>query len=138
MPIREVPPAEARRLMSDEGYVYLDVRTMDEFTAGHPEGAWNAPVMEPGRMGMQPNPDFVRAVAAKFPRNTKLVVGCMAGGRSMRACQILEGEGYETLVNVRGGFGGARDGMGRVIEKGWQEAGLPVSTGALPERLLKP
>jgi rhodanese-related sulfurtransferase len=51
----------------------------------------------------------------------------MAGGRSQRACEILEGAGFSDLTNVRGGFGGARDQSGQVVVPGWRDAGLPVS-----------
>ena len=52
----------------------------------------------------------------------------MAGGRSQRACEILEEAGYGDLTNVRGGFGGARDQSGKVVVAGWRDAGLPVSS----------
>jgi rhodanese-related sulfurtransferase len=52
----------------------------------------------------------------------------LSGGRSQRAAEILEQEGYEDLTNVRGGFGGARDQSGKVVVPGWRDAGLPVST----------
>ena len=51
----------------------------------------------------------------------------MAGGRSQRACEIMEEAGYSDLTNVRGGFGGARDASGKVVAPGWRDAGLPVS-----------
>ena len=31
------------------------------------------------------------------------------------------------LVDQRAGFGGVRDGFGKLVEAGWQGAGLPVS-----------
>jgi hypothetical protein len=62
-----------------------------------------------------------------LPNATKLVVGCLAGGRSQRACEMLETAGYTDLTNVRGGFGGARDAGGQVVVPGWRDAGLPVT-----------
>lgn len=57
------------------------------------------------------------------------------GGRSARAAQLLAGAGYETAVNVDGGFGGRRDpATGRVMAEGWAEAGLPVETAASADR----
>jgi hypothetical protein len=32
-------------------------------------------------------------------------------------------------VNVRGGFGGAHDHTGRLVEPGWEAVGLPVERG---------
>jgi len=41
---------------------------------------------------------------------------------------MLEEAGYADLTNVRGGFGGARDGSGQVVVPGWRDAGLPVTS----------
>jgi rhodanese-related sulfurtransferase len=123
------PPQAHETLTKNPGAVYLDVRTADEFAQGHPEGAINIPVVfikGPGQM--EPNPDFVTVAVKVLPKDTKLVVGCMAGGRSQRACEMLEEAGYADLTNVRGGFGGARDASGKVVVTGWRDAGLPVTT----------
>lgn len=130
MPVNRVSPNEAHDLIQNEGYTYLDVRSVPEFTAGHPEGAVNVPLMNasPGG-GMAPNPEFQQQVEARFPKDAKLVVGCLAGGRSARACDILSGAGYTSLVDQRAGWGGARDAAGRITEPGWEAAGLPTSQG---------
>jgi len=129
MAIRQIEPPEAHEILNnDPQAVYLDVRTEAEFAQGHPEGAINIPVIFIKGPGVtEDNVDFL-SVAQKFlPREKKLVVGCLSGARSQRACEILEQAGYTDLSNVRGGFGGARDASGRVIVKGWRDAGLPVS-----------
>ena len=128
MAIKQVEPPEAAAILkSDPDAVYLDVRTEEEFESGHPAGALNVPVMFmiPGRP--QPNPDFLAVVEKNLPKEKKLVVGCLSGGRSQRACEILEEAGYIDLTNMRGGFGGARDASGQIAVKGWRDAGLPVS-----------
>jgi rhodanese-related sulfurtransferase len=129
MAITQTEPPQAHEILkANPGAVYLDVRTEGEFAQGHPAGAINIPVVfikGPGQM--EPNDDFLRVAEKVLPRDKKLVVGCMAGGRSQRACEILEGAGFTDLTNVRGGFGGARDQSGRVVVTGWREAGLPVS-----------
>ena len=130
MAIRQQNPPEAyETLKSNPGALYLDVRTEGEFAAGHAAGAINIPVMVargPGQM--QLNPDFVEVAEKAIPRDRKLVVGCMAGGRSQRACEMLEDAGFIDLTNVVGGFGGQRDASGKVVVAGWKEAGLPVTT----------
>ena len=35
MPVKRVSPEDAQRLMDKEGYVYVDVRSIPEFEAGH-------------------------------------------------------------------------------------------------------
>lgn len=129
MPITQLEPPHAHELLNaNPDAIYLDVRTEAEFAHGHPEGAVNVPVVffaGPGQM--QPNSDFIAVVEQFIPKHRKLIVGCMAGGRSQRACEMLEDAGYADLTNVRGGFGGARDASGQVVVKGWRDAGLPVS-----------
>src|SRR5579863_3398498 len=130
MAIGQVEPPQAFALLkSDPDSVYLDVRTENEFAQGHPAGAINVPVVfikGPGQMEV--NPDFVTVVEKTLPKGKKLVIGCLSGGRSQRACEMLEQAGYVDLTNVRGGFGGARDASGQVIVTGWRDAGLPVSS----------
>ncbi len=132
---RRVGPEEAHRLVVEEGYALLDVRSVVEFEAGHPEGAWNVPWVILDEHGRRPNPDFVRVVQAAFPdRATKLVLSCLAGHRSLEALHALEAEGYTALVDQRAGWGGERDAFGQLTEKGWSQRGLPSATGAGDER----
>lgn len=121
--MKNVKPKDCPALLA-AGYAYLDVRTTEEFEAGHPTGAYNVPVMTRGGMGMQPNPAFAKVVAAKFQKDAKLVVGCQSGMRSQRACDELAAAGYTDLVNMECGFGGSREG-----EPGWSACGLPTATG---------
>jgi len=134
MAVKRVSPAEARDLIDKQGYVYVDVRSVPEFAAGHPTGAYNVPLMNMGPGGMAPNPDFM-AVMGSFPKDANLVVGCKAGGRSARAASMLESAGYTNVIDQRAGFEGAPDpATGRIAEPGWRPAGLPVTTDALPDR----
>lgn len=111
----------------DEGYVYIDVRTEDEVDAGHPSGAFNVPIRIQTDTGMQANEDFVAVMAACFPKDAKLVIGCKAGPRSLVAAQQLIGAGFSNVVEQRAGFSGTRDAFGSVVDIGWQAAGFPVS-----------
>jgi rhodanese-related sulfurtransferase len=108
------------------GATYLDVRSVPEFEAGHPEGAFNFPLlhMDPASGMMGPNPEFLSVVRAAFPPETQLVVGCKMGGRSAQACEILSSAGYRDVANVLGGFGGAP----QYGHAGWVQAGLPTAS----------
>ena len=129
MAIEQIDPREAHQRVG-RGHVYLDVRSAPEFARGHAAGAYNVPLLEPDPAvgGMAPNPDFLKVCLANFPTDAMLVVGCAAGGRSQRACEILQANGYAVVANIRGGFSGAHDPDGQVVAKGWAELGLPVST----------
>ncbi len=121
--MKRVPPEQAKALM-DEGYVYVDVRSIPEFEQGHPEGAYNVPIAHLGQMGMAPNADFLTVMQERFATDTRLVVGCKSGGRSLQAASILERVGYTTVVDQRAGF----DGTGG--EAGWRALGLPIGSAA--------
>jgi rhodanese-related sulfurtransferase len=125
--MKEINAQEAYDLMqSDPEVIYLDVRSIPEFEAGHAAGAINIPIAHftPGS-GMSPNPDFPKVVEANVPKDAKLVVGCKSGGRSARACEMMSQMGYGDVTNIRGGFGGAMDNLGRVTEPGWSMLNLP-------------
>src|SRR6185295_8710409 len=115
------PPDAYETLQRDPNAVYLDVRTPEEFAAGHPAGAVNVPVIFFRAGGSSPNPDFVSAVQRLIPPAKALLVGCQAGGRSQRGAELLVAAGYPDVSNVRGGFGGARDDTGRTVIPGWRE-----------------
>ncbi len=126
MAIRQITPTEAsRELAADASAVYLDVRTPEEFEAGHPSGARNVPVVLFGGGGPRPNPEFLATVQRHLSPALKLIVGCRSGVRSQAACELLAQAGFADLANVRGGFGGSDD------TPGWAESGLPVETGVV-------
>ena len=136
MSYRNLKPADVKPLLeSGEGWAYVDVRTVEEFRAGHVPGAWNVPfaVRDPsGRMG--PNPEFAAVMKKTFPAGSRLVLGCAVGGRSQRACELLSSQGYANLVNMQGGFQGMQDESGRVVEPGWRQSGFPSEAAAPVER----
>jgi rhodanese-related sulfurtransferase len=134
MSVKRISAREAHELVEREGYVYLDVRTVGEFEAGRPAGAYNVPVAVSGPGGMTSNGDFVAVTSANFSKDTKLVVGCQSGNRSQRAAAMLVSAGCRTVVEQRAGWGGAKDAFGRVLDKGWQSEGLPSAFGPDPER----
>ncbi|HEY3818758.1 MAG TPA: rhodanese-like domain-containing protein [Polyangiaceae bacterium] len=123
-----ISPQEASAKLA-EGWTYVDVRTTQEFEAGHPPGAVNVPLMHAGGGGMVPNPDFLAVMTAAFPKDARLVVGCKSGGRSLRAAQALLGAGFTSVLDQRAGWDGARNPFGQVTEAGWSRAGLPIEEG---------
>ena len=130
MPVKRVTLPGAAELLKN-GYKYLDVRSIPEFQAGHPPGAYNIPLnhMMPGR-GMVPNPDFEAIVTRHFGKDEKLMLGCGSGPRSLRAAEMLQVAGYTEVVDLRGGWNGERDPYGRVAAPGWRDSGLPVEMDA--------
>lgn len=127
--MKRVSPEEAQQLMKQEGYVYVDVRSVPEFESGHPEGAYNVPIVHAGPRGMTPNPDFLSVMETAFGKDAKVVVGCQMGGRSNRAAMLLESAGFTNVADQKAGFDGPHPG-----EPGWRKLGLPVSREAAPDR----
>jgi rhodanese-related sulfurtransferase len=127
MTIKHITVQQAHQEQST-GAKYLDVRSTPEFEQGHPEGAFNIPLMhaDPETRQMRPNPEFLAVVRANFPTDTHLVIGCQMGGRSAKAAEILASAGYHDVANVLGGYGGAP----QFGHAGWVQAGLPVATAA--------
>ncbi|MFN0009240.1 MAG: rhodanese-like domain-containing protein [Planctomycetota bacterium] len=136
MSYRSLETSEAKALLAGpEGWKYVDVRTVEEFEAGHAAGAWNVPFAVYDRSGrMTLNAEFVAVMRKRFPPDARLVLGCASGMRSQNACELLESEGYEHLVNLAHGFLGQRDMSGRVVRPGWQACGYPCESEATPER----
>lgn len=128
MPFQNITPQEAYQKMQEEGFAYVDVRTPEEFQAGRPQGAVNIPIFFKDVTGMKMNADFLTQVREHFANDAKLVIGCQAGGRSAQACALLDREGFQSLFNVDGGFGGRQDPTtGMIVQPGWEEEGLPVA-----------
>ena len=133
MSIKRITPEEAATLLA-QGWNYVDVRSVPEFEQGHPEGAYNVPFLHRAAHGMVPSPDFLAVMEAAFPRDSKLVMGCRTGARSLKAAELLVANGYQNVVDMRGGLAGELDAAHRITCEGWQARGLPVSRTPQPGR----
>jgi rhodanese-related sulfurtransferase len=141
--IRRVSPSEAKSLL-DLGYFYVDVRSVEEFHDRHPKGALNVPIAarmtgnaplaaaSSAEMGAEgpSGAAFLDAMRQLFSRDAKIVVGCATGVRSLRAAKLLAAAGFTDVVDQRAGIDGARGPFGNLVEPGWSDAGLPVTSGA--------
>ncbi len=83
-------------------FMLLDVRTPDEYAAGHIKGAVLIPVQELAQR------------VSEVPKDKQVYVYCHSGGRSARAAGILVNAGYTRIENVVGGI------------VAWKDAGYPV------------
>lgn len=99
-----VNPTEATRLFNDGAFV-LDVRSANEYKEGFIGEAVNVAV---GDLATQ---------QSKLPKNkdAEIVVYCLSGGRSSRACGTLVKQGYTNIHNLTGGI------------TAWKAANLPVN-----------
>lgn len=86
----EVGPDEAIALVA-QGVQLIDVRERSEWDAGHAPDARLLPMSE------------LQERVAELPGDTRFLVVCHSGGRSLRVTDYLVREGYDA-VNVSGGM----------------------------------
>lgn len=76
---------------SSEKLTIIDVREIHEYAAGHIPSAENFPLSS---LGIE---------FTKLDKNQKYYVICQAGGRSARAYDFLEAQGFD-IINIEGGM----------------------------------
>ncbi len=131
MDLKRVSVHEAARLIAEQGYDLIDIRSVVEFEQEHAQGAWNVPFLHKTSQGMIPNADFASAIEAKFADKASklLLIGAM-GARSVRATQDLLARGYTEVIDVKGGLNGEYDDAGAVLNPGWLPENLPTQQGS--------
>ena len=85
-------PAEAPTVTVTSDTVIVDVRTPDEYNAGHLDGAVNIDVQ---------SPDFDSLITA-LPTDGEYVVYCASGNRSSSAAARMEGLGFTNVTDAGG------------------------------------
>lgn len=80
------------RLKSKQPLQIIDVRQPDEYESGHIPGAKLIPL---GELASRYN---------EVNRDTETVVVCRSGGRSTKACELLDQLGYRNIHNLMGGM----------------------------------
>ena len=117
-PERRLNAQRARELLDQgEGYRYLDVRTVAEFSEGHIPGALDIPiahVADPELANWNMNGQFLAVVRAILPLDSPLIVGCRSGRRSAVATQLMIEAGYSRVYN----FAGDAKDLGYPLEQG--------------------
>ena len=102
---KNVTVADAEKLIkADPKVVIIDVRTPEEFKAGHIPGAKNIDFN---------GDDFEKQIAA-LDKSKTYVVHCAAGGRSAQACKVIEQVKLPSVYHMNEGF------------KTWEKAGKAV------------
>lgn len=84
------------------GAQFIDVRTPEEFVAGHAEGAVNIPL------------DKLESEYSKLNKNQPVYLICQTGRRSQKAAEQLAQKGFRQLINIEGGT------------SAWTASGLPL------------
>ena len=101
--VRATAPSVDEMLGGPQPPAVLDVRAPEEWESGHIEGSLNVPLNEiKDRMG-------------ELTPTARYVVHCASGYRSAIAASLLTNAGFDSVVELVGGF------------KAWQASGLPVA-----------
>lgn len=102
---KSVAPAELQALrQSRSAPVVLDVRSPEEFAAGH----------VPGAINVQHDQVESRLAELERFRDRDIVLYCRSGRRAGAAAEVLRRHGFGRLVHLDGDM------------PGWESAGLPV------------
>ncbi|XVF15983.1 hypothetical protein REPUB_Repub09cG0203000 [Reevesia pubescens] len=107
-------PVRVAHELHQAGHRYLDVRTPEEFSAGHAPGAVNIPYMYKVGSGMTKNPNFLAEVSSHFGKYDEIIVGCQLGKRSLMAATDLLAAGFTAVTDIAGGYAA------------WTQNGLPT------------
>ena len=92
--IKTVSVAVVNEELKKHEFVILDVRTPEEYNAGHLKGAINLNYYDA---------DFQKKLAAMDKRK-KVVVYCAVGGRSGQALTQMDALGFIYVLNMKGGY----------------------------------
>ncbi len=93
-----------KAMTAKPGSQLVDVRSAEEYAAGHIRGALNIDV----------NGDGFEAKVAQLDKTRPVLVYCRSGRRSAMAASKLEEMGFKEIHNLDGGIGA------------WQDGGEPV------------
>jgi phage shock protein E len=103
--VKNIDASEAAKLLDEnKKIVVLDVRTPDEFAAGHIAGATNINFNDPK----------LKERIVALDKSKPYLVHCAAGGRSAKAREILKELQFQSIYHLDGGL------------KAWEKAGKPV------------
>ena len=106
--VNDISPTEALPKVQAAYSQFIDVRTSEEYAAGHANRAINIPLNE-----LANNLD-------RLERNEPVYVICQTGRRSKEAADILSKSGFKWVFSVTGGT------------TQWRAEGLPMSGPAQP------
>ena len=94
---RDISVSEAKTLLeSNDAAQVIDVRTPEEFAAGHIEGATNINFLS----------DDFEAEIAKLDKSEPYLLHCKSGNRSAKALAEMERQGFENIAHMTDGYDG--------------------------------
>ena len=103
--VKQVSSTDVAKMQkTDSKIVILDVRTAEEFSAGHIKGAINIDIRQSDAL----------AKIDKLDHNAKYIVHCRTHHRSQTAVDHMAQSGFKNIYQMMDGF------------SGWSQNGLPM------------
>jgi rhodanese-related sulfurtransferase len=100
-----ITPLEARDIIKNTEVILLDIRTPEEYRAGHIQGAINIDYY---------SPVFYKQISELDPEK-KYVIYCRTGSRTGAAISIFNNLGFNSVQDIAGGI------------TAWRNVGLPIN-----------
>ena len=93
---KNISPQEFHDMITkDPKLQVVDVRTPQEFAAGHIKGAKNVDFR---------SPDFEKNIAKAVKKRKTVLVYCRSGKRSLNAMNLMVKNGFKDVYNMEGGI----------------------------------
>ncbi len=90
-----IPEMTAQQAKKNKEALLIDVREIDEWKAGHIEGAQHIPLST-----------LMQGYSPDLPTDSDIILYCQIGQRSQQAAQILKSQGYLNVYNMIDGYNG--------------------------------
>ncbi|KAG2686973.1 hypothetical protein I3760_09G031800 [Carya illinoinensis] len=131
--VNYVDAEEAKKLIAVEEYAILDVRDKSQYDRAHIKSCRHVPLFIENKDGdfgtiikrtlhnnfsglffglpfTKPNPDFVQSIKSQFSPESKLLLVCQEGLRSVAAANKLEHAGFQNIACITSGLQSAKSG----------------------------
>ena len=93
---KNISPQEFHEMITkNPNLQVVDVRTPQEFAAGHIKGARNVDFR---------SPDFEKNIAKAVKKRKTVLVYCRSGKRSLNAMNLMVKNGFKDVYNMEGGI----------------------------------
>jgi rhodanese-related sulfurtransferase/rubrerythrin len=109
--VSEITPEQARPAVEAAYSQFVDVRTPEEYAAGHAYRARNMPL------------ETLMTNLDKLEKNEPVFLICLTGRRSLEAARMLNEAGFPQTISIAGGT------------DAWKAAGLPMADDPKPAGL---
>ena len=88
-----IPEITPQQVQKNKKTLIIDVREVNEWKAGHIDGAKHIPLS-----------DLMQGHRPNLPIKNDIILYCRSGQRSQQAARILKSQGYLNLYNMTGGY----------------------------------